>query len=45
MARRFGFEGFSLPPSERKEGDEVFLRTSDGGRLLGMQIEDTISGR
>jgi len=45
MARRFGFEGFSLPPSKRKEGDEVLLRTSEGVHHLGMRIEDTISER
>ncbi|TLZ79925.1 MAG: hypothetical protein E6K05_08315 [Methanobacteriota archaeon] len=31
--------------SEVKEGDEVLLRTGEGGRRLGMRIEDTISER
>jgi len=28
-----------------KEGDEVLLRTGEGGRHLGMRIEETISER
>jgi len=28
-----------------KEGDEVLLRTEDGGRHLGMPIRETISER
>jgi 3-dehydroquinate synthase II len=38
-------EGGALSVGELKEGDEVLLRTEEGGRHIGLRIEETISER